>query len=108
MLSLWMVLPIQHQVILIRCFGFIFEILIKVSVSYHRTNRINFITSMAGLLVVFSLLPNRRAATYVEIFERLKQEAIKINKTFNPKKIVSDFESSLLSAVRTAASPFCF
>ena len=36
--------------------------------------------------MVFSLLPNRRAATYVETFERLRQEAMKMNKTFGPKK----------------------
>ena len=41
---------------------------------------------MAGLPVVFSLLPSRRAPTYVEILQRLKQEAEKMNKTFDPKK----------------------
>ncbi|CAF4152127.1 unnamed protein product [Rotaria socialis] len=39
-----------------------------------------------GLPVVFCLLPNRRAATYAEMFERLKQEAMKMNKTFDPEK----------------------
>ncbi|CAF1518551.1 unnamed protein product [Rotaria magnacalcarata] len=51
--------------------------------------------------VVFRLLPNRRATIYVELFERLKQEAIAMNPTLEPKRVVSDFESSLISAVQT-------
>ncbi|CAF1982946.1 unnamed protein product [Rotaria magnacalcarata] len=54
-----------------------------------------------GFPVVFCLLPNRWATTYVELFERLKQEAIAMNPTLEPKRVVSDFESSLISAVQT-------
>ncbi|CAF4286796.1 unnamed protein product, partial [Rotaria sordida] len=53
-----------------------------------------------GLLVVFGLLPNRRTTTYMDLFKRLKEEAIAINKVFEPKQVVSDFESALVSAVR--------
>ncbi|CAF1449561.1 unnamed protein product [Rotaria sp. Silwood1] len=53
-----------------------------------------------GLPVVFGLLPNRRTTTYVDLFKRLKEEAIAINKVFEPKQVVSDFESALVSAIR--------
>ncbi|CAF4457792.1 unnamed protein product [Rotaria sp. Silwood2] len=53
-----------------------------------------------GLPVVFGLLPNRRTTTYLDLFKRLKEEAIAINKVFEPKQVVSDFESALVSAVR--------
>ncbi|CAF0713721.1 unnamed protein product [Adineta steineri] len=54
-----------------------------------------------GLPVVFCLMPNRRTTTYAELFRRLKEEAIRNNKTFKPKRVVSDFELALVAAVRT-------
>ncbi|CAF1603396.1 unnamed protein product [Adineta ricciae] len=38
---------------------------------------------------------------HVELFQRLKEEAIRKNKIFKPKRIVSDFELALVSAVHT-------
>ncbi|CAF0801757.1 unnamed protein product [Rotaria sordida] len=53
-----------------------------------------------GVPVAFCLLPNRRAATYIELFRRFKHEAILMNKQFQPQHVVSDFESALISAIR--------
>jgi hypothetical protein len=52
--------------------------------------------------VAFCLLPNHRTATYVELFKRLKEEATANTKTFEPKCVISDFESAFVSAVRLA------
>ncbi|CAF1598818.1 unnamed protein product [Rotaria magnacalcarata] len=62
----------------------------------------NFSSAPKGFPAVFCLLPNRRITTYVELSERLKQEAIAMNPILDLKRVVSDFESSLISAVRTA------
>ncbi|CAF3916211.1 unnamed protein product [Rotaria sordida] len=53
-----------------------------------------------GVPVAFCLLPNRRAATYIELFRRFKHEATLMNKQFQPQHVVSDFESALISAIR--------
>jgi hypothetical protein len=50
--------------------------------------------------VAFCLLPNRKSATYNDLFERFKQQTLSMNKQFNPKRIVSDFESELRSAIK--------
>ncbi|CAF1476350.1 unnamed protein product [Rotaria sordida] len=60
-----------------------------------------------GLPVVFGLLPNRRTTTYMDLFKRLKEEAIAINKVFEPKQVVSDFESALVSAFPNASHTGC-
>ncbi|CAF4422128.1 unnamed protein product [Rotaria magnacalcarata] len=52
-----------------------------------------------GLPVAFCLLPNKRGKTYTELFERLKDQATAMDKQFNPQRIVTDFEPSLLSVV---------
>ena len=49
-----------------------------------------------GLPVAFCLLPNKRGKTYLELFERLTEQAIVMKKQFNPKRIITDFETSLL------------
>ena len=49
---------------------------------------------------MFCVMPNRKANTYTEFFQRLKQEAIAMGKPFEPSRIVSDFESALISVVR--------
>ncbi|CAF4382457.1 unnamed protein product [Rotaria sp. Silwood2] len=61
---------------------------------------INLLSFLKRLPVVFDLLPNHRTTTYLDLFKRLKEEAIAINKVFEPKQVVSDFESALVSAVR--------
>ncbi|CAF3948031.1 unnamed protein product [Rotaria sp. Silwood1] len=52
-----------------------------------------------GLPVAFCLLPNKRAKTYTELFERLKEQANTIGKIFNPKRIVTDYEPGLMPVV---------
>lgn len=61
---------------------------------------------LKGLPVAFCLMPNRRATTYTEVFQRLKQEAIVMNKQFEPKRIVSDFETALVPAIRQEVNLF--
>ncbi|CAF1506917.1 unnamed protein product [Adineta ricciae] len=53
-----------------------------------------------SLPVAFCLMSNRRASTYVELFQRLKQEAEALDMEFQPKQVVSDFEAALIPAVR--------
>jgi hypothetical protein len=45
-------------------------------------------------------MPNRRAATYTELFKRLKQEAIVMDKPFEPKRVISDYEAALVPVIR--------
>ncbi|CAF3199464.1 unnamed protein product, partial [Rotaria socialis] len=45
-----------------------------------------------GLPVAFCLLPNKRGRTYLELFERLKEQAILLKTKFDPKRIITDFE----------------
>ena len=53
-----------------------------------------------GLPVVYCLMSNRKASTYTELFRRLKQEAGAMNEEFQPKQIVTDFETALLPVIR--------
>lgn len=62
------------------------------------------VSFVPGLPVLFGLLPNRRAKTYTDLFERLKEEVIARNTQFNPKRIVSDFEAGLLPVVEQEVS----
>ena len=59
-----------------------------------------------GIPVAFCLMPNRRAATYIELFRRFKHQATIMGKNFEPQRVVSDFESALISAIRKEASSF--
>ena len=59
-----------------------------------------FIRLALGLPVAFCLMSNRKASTYVELFQRLKEEAVAKNENFEPKRIVTDFETTLVPAVR--------
>ena len=45
-------------------------------------------------------MPNRKANTYTKLFQRLKQEAIAMGKSFELSRIVSDFEPALIPVVR--------
>lgn len=68
------------------------------NISYSRHfQSFNFVE---GLPVVFCLLPNKRSKTYLELFERLKDQAIVMKKEFNPKRIITDFEPGLLSIIQ--------
>lgn len=58
--------------------------------------------------VAFCLLPNRRATTYVELLRRFKAEATRLGHHFEPKHVVSDFESAIMSAVRQEVSLYLF
>lgn len=55
-------------------------------------------------------MSNRRAATYVELFQRLKHEAKVLGMQFQPKNIISDFETALIPVVRQEVSThlFCY
>jgi hypothetical protein len=59
---------------------------------------------VAGLPVVFCLLPNKRAKTYTELFERFKDEASIRGKQFNPQRIITDYEPGLLPVVEQEVS----
>ena len=59
---------------------------------------------VAGLPVAFCLLPNKRGSTYTDLFERLKDQAILVGKEFNPRCIISDYETGLLPVVQQEVS----
>jgi hypothetical protein len=54
---------------------------------------------IAGLPIAFFLLPNKRARTYTELFERLKDEASIVGKQFNPQRIITDYDPGLMAVV---------
>jgi hypothetical protein len=56
------------------------------------------------LPVAFCLLPNKRAKTYTELFERFKEEASVMGKQFNPQRIITDYEPGLLPVVEQEVS----
>jgi hypothetical protein len=57
-------------------------------------------SSSSGLPCVFGLLPDRKKTTYQELFRELKSVAASINRIFKPERIITDFESSLIPAIR--------
>ncbi|CAF4990064.1 unnamed protein product, partial [Rotaria socialis] len=52
-----------------------------------------------GLPVAFCLLPNKRGKTYTELIEQLKEKANTMGKQFKPKRIITDYEPTLLPVV---------
>ncbi|CAF0766253.1 unnamed protein product [Adineta steineri] len=48
---------------------------------------------------VFGLLPDRKKSTYQILFQELKTVAQSMNRVFQPERIISDFESSLMPAI---------
>lgn len=65
---------------------------------------INFLIFTIGVPVVYALLPNRQATTYINVFKVLFAEAKKMNKKFNPSIIMTDFEPGLSKAISIEAS----
>ncbi len=49
--------------------------------------------------VVYALLPDREATTYIHLFNVLFAEANKFNKKFDPLLIMTDFEPGLVKAI---------
>jgi hypothetical protein len=49
--------------------------------------------------VLYALLSDRKAPTYVHLFNVLFDEAERLNKKFEPKLIMTDFESGLSKAI---------
>lgn len=52
-----------------------------------------------GLPVVYALLTDRKAATYVHLFNVLIEEAKRLNKKFDPQLIMTDFEPGIAKAI---------
>ncbi|CAF4668553.1 unnamed protein product, partial [Rotaria socialis] len=51
------------------------------------------------LPVAFCLLPNKSGKTYTELVEQLKEKANTMRKQFKPKRIITDYEPTLLPVV---------
>jgi len=49
--------------------------------------------------VVYALLPDRTASTYIYLFNVLFAEAARLNTKFEPSLIMSDFEAALAKAI---------
>ncbi len=61
------------------------------------TNAILFIT--IGVPVVYALLPDRKTTTYIHLFQVLFVEAKRLNKKFDPRLIMTDFEPGIAKAI---------
>ena len=61
------------------------------------TNEILFIA--IGIPAVYALLPDRKATTYIYLFNVLFAEAKKFDKKFDPVLIVTDFEPGVAKAI---------
>lgn len=59
-----------------------------------------------GIPIVYALLPDRKAITYVHVFSVLFAEAQRLNKTFDPAIIMTDFEPGLSKAICLEVSLF--
>lgn len=59
---------------------------------------------IVGFPCVFSLLPNRKKYTYHEMFKELKNMAVKLGRTFEPTRILTDYEPSIIEAISAHAS----
>ena len=51
--------------------------------------------------LVHCLLPDKRRETYYEVFDTLRRKMAQTNLVLNPNKLMLDFESGLLPALRT-------
>ncbi|CAF2902586.1 unnamed protein product [Rotaria sp. Silwood2] len=59
---------------------------------------------IVGFPCVFSILPNRKKYTYMEMFKELKSLAVQSDRTFEPTRILTDYEPSIIEAISTEAS----
>lgn len=53
-----------------------------------------------GVPVVYALLPDRKAVTYIHLFNILFVAARRFNKIFSPLVIMTDFEQALEKAIK--------
>ena len=51
--------------------------------------------------LVYCLLPEKRRETYYEVFDTLRRKMAETNLVLNQTKLMLDFESGLLPALRT-------
>lgn len=56
--------------------------------------------------MVYALLPDRKAPTYVYLFDVLFAAAKKFNKIFDPLTIMTDFEPGLSKAISIQVYPY--
>ncbi|CAF3074723.1 unnamed protein product [Rotaria sp. Silwood2] len=54
---------------------------------------------IAGFPCAFCILPNRKKYTYLEMFKELKNLATQLNRTFEPARILTDYEPSIIRAI---------
>ncbi len=54
--------------------------------------------------VVFALLNDKKAYTYRLLFKALKRKAKEMKMRFEPDRIISDFESGMISTVKEQVS----
>ena len=71
-------------------------------------NRRNSTKPIGSDVPSLTRVPNPKAPTYTDLFERFKEEALARNKQFNLKRIVSDFEPGLISVIKHEVSVYSF
>jgi hypothetical protein len=75
------------------------------SIKYSKTFDTNKIfCTKIGIPVVYSLLPDRKTPTYIYLFNVLFSEAKRLDKTFNPSLIMTDFEPGTAKAISLKVS----
>jgi hypothetical protein len=57
-----------------------------------------------GFPCVFTIMPNNKKPTYLQLFNELKSLAAELNRSFQPSRIFTDFEPSILSLIPTEVS----
>jgi hypothetical protein len=60
---------------------------------------IKYVLIVIGVLVVYALLPDCKAVTYVHLLNVLFAGAKKLNKKFDPLLIMTDFEACIAKAI---------
>lgn len=58
-----------------------------------------YLCIFVGVPVVYALLPDRKAITYVYVFNVLLSEARKLGKSLQPSLVMTDFEGGLTKAI---------
>ena len=48
---------------------------------------------------VFTILPDRKRHTYSEMFQELKGLATQLNRSFQPDRLLTDYEPSIIAAI---------
>ena len=84
-------------------FAHLIVFLSKLTLSFDTIKRFFFCLFLA-LPVLFALLNDKKARTYRLLFQGLKRKAKEMKMKFEPDRIISDFESGMISTIKKMVS----